>query len=93
MYDMQINQARDDLMPSLTVTLDAIEVQEIYAALTVRNAEHRERVQSMKDPHPNALEAVEEGKAQDAQWSLLSEMVGDMFWKWVNQVEQDNVLR
>ena len=95
MYEIKINEADGELMPSLTVTLDAVEVGAIYSALAMRNREHRERVQEMKDPHPNALDAVEEGKVQDAQWSLLDDMVSDLFWKWVkaHESEADDVLR
>lgn len=83
MYDIRVNEPDGDV-PTVTITLDALEVSDIYCALLDRNEKHRQWVLDNKRTNVEALDAVAKGHRQDGQWDALHSMMDSLFWRFID---------
>lgn len=92
MHDVEFIEGMDG-EPLVRVTLNAGDLQGIFSALFTRAKEHTDRVfervtsGAELDPEFRGVEAQAQSHQELGQWQVIHDVVGDKFWKWVNEEE------
>lgn len=97
MMNVIFNENEFDGEPFVTVTLSAPEVSSIFSALCSAAAEHSKRVQESIESGENknvsgwwGMEAQAKSHEELGRWSMVDDLLGEKFWKWVDAVESED---